>query len=140
MRTHNHCSSSLVELGRFEDLHHLNSISVISQLGSRKYPISEIEVARPGVEPATPVSANQELNRIYQALPWIANHGHLDGIPLSLPECSDYFSTRPLLSINNPILMLFQLLKAKCHGTAAYGNIMPNSNVVTSKKLSCTTP
>ena len=26
-----------------------------------------------------------------QASSWIANHGHLDGIPLSLPECSDRF-------------------------------------------------
>ena len=26
-----------------------------------------------------------------QALSWIAHHGHLDGIPLSLPECSDRF-------------------------------------------------
>ena len=28
-----------------------NNISVISQLGGRKYSISEIEVARPGLEP-----------------------------------------------------------------------------------------
>ena len=26
-----------------------------------------------------------------QASSWIANHGHSDGIPLSLPECSDRF-------------------------------------------------
>ena len=31
----------------------------------------------------------------------LQSHGHEDGIPLSLPECSDYFSPTPLFSINN---------------------------------------
>ena len=40
----------------------LTILSVISGLGSRRKPISEIEVAKPGIESKTPCSTIQELN------------------------------------------------------------------------------
>ena len=51
---------SLIGLGYFEDLCRFNILIVISCLGSRRYPISEIEITRPGVLPSC--SASQELN------------------------------------------------------------------------------
>ena len=38
-------------MGCFEDFSHFNIISDISQLESRRYPISEITVSRPRLEP-----------------------------------------------------------------------------------------
>ena len=46
----------------FEDIRRFNNLSVISQLGSRKYPISSIQVVRPGLEPRAPNFIIQELN------------------------------------------------------------------------------
>ena len=52
----------LVNWVDFGILSRFTNISVISQLGSRKYPISEIILLRPVLEPPTPCSASQELN------------------------------------------------------------------------------
>ena len=48
--------------GCFEDLRRSSDLSAISWLGSRRKPISEILVARPGIERRTPCPASQELN------------------------------------------------------------------------------
>ena len=49
-------------VGCIEDLRRFSGISAISRLGSRRYPISEIQMARPGIEPRTSCSESQELN------------------------------------------------------------------------------
>ena len=46
----------------FRILRHFNHLSVISRLGSRRYPNFEIEMARLGFEPRTHCSASQELH------------------------------------------------------------------------------
>ena len=56
-------------VGCFEDIRRLSSISVISRLGSRRKPISEIVVARSGIEPRASCSASQELNHYTTASP-----------------------------------------------------------------------
>ena len=60
--------SSLL-VGCFEDLRRLNDLSAISRLGSRRLPISEIVVARPGIEPRTSCSTSQELSHYTTAAP-----------------------------------------------------------------------
>ena len=50
-------------VGCIEDLRRFSGISVISRLGSRRKPISEIQVARRGIEPHNSCSASQELNQ-----------------------------------------------------------------------------
>ena len=57
-------NSKWLGLGYFEDLRRFNNLSVILLLGSRRCPISEIQVVRPGIEPRTPCSASQELNHL----------------------------------------------------------------------------
>ena len=52
-----------------EDLRRFSGISAISRLGSSRYPISEIQVARRGIEPLTSCSADQELNHSATASP-----------------------------------------------------------------------
>ena len=46
----------------FLEFYMASTIKVILQLGSKQYPISEIQVVRPGVEPQTPCSTSQKLN------------------------------------------------------------------------------
>ena len=48
-----------------------NNNSVILQLGSRRYPISEMDLAKQGLEPWTPFSASQQLNYYTIAAPQI---------------------------------------------------------------------
>ena len=45
-----------------EDLRRFNNLSVISRLLIRRYPISEIQVARPGIEPQTPCYSSWALH------------------------------------------------------------------------------
>ena len=55
-------------VGCFEDLLCFCDISAISRLWNRRYPISEIVVARPGMEPQTS-SASKELNHYTTTAP-----------------------------------------------------------------------
>ena len=43
----------LVVVGCIEDFRRFSGVSAISRLGSRRLPVSEIQVARPGIEPRT---------------------------------------------------------------------------------------
>ena len=96
-------------VGCIEDLRHFSGISAISQLGSRRLPISEIQVVRPGIKPPTSCSASQELNHSATTAPrkdreshphvhdlqqwWLLDyHEHTDEIPLSLPQNGDRFN------------------------------------------------
>ena len=56
-------------VGCLDDLRRFSGISAISRLGSRRWPISEIVVARPAIEPRTSWSAGQELNHYTTAAP-----------------------------------------------------------------------
>ena len=53
--------------GCFEDLRHFKVVSVILQHLSKRYPISEIEVARPGHKYTS--STSQDLNHYTNAAP-----------------------------------------------------------------------
>ena len=56
-------------VGCIEDLRRFSGISAILQLGSRRKPISEIQVAKRGIEPRTSCSASQELDHLATATP-----------------------------------------------------------------------
>ena len=64
--TKTYFKSWLVEL---RILRRFSGISAISRLASRRLPISEIQVTRPGIEPRTSCSASQELNHSTNAAP-----------------------------------------------------------------------
>ena len=75
-------------VGCIEDLRRFSGISVISRLshiGSRRFPISEIQVARPGIKPRTSCSASQELNHYTTAAPshdlWLSHLNMLHACP-----------------------------------------------------------
>ena len=55
----------------FLELTPLNSLSNISRLKSRKSPISNIQVARPGIELRTPCSASHELKHSTTTAPFM---------------------------------------------------------------------
>ena len=55
--------------GCFEDLRHFSYLSAISRLGSKRWPISEIVMVRPGIEPRTSCSASQQLKHYTTAAP-----------------------------------------------------------------------
>ena len=64
------CASLLGWLvGCIEDLRRFSGISAIPRLGSRRYPISEFQVARRGIEPWTSCSESQELYHSTTAAP-----------------------------------------------------------------------
>ena len=56
-------------VGCIENLRRFSGSSAISRLGSRRWPISEIQVARRGIEPRTFCSASQELDHSATAAP-----------------------------------------------------------------------
>ena len=88
-------------VGCIEDLRRIIDMSAISQLGSRRWPISEIQVARPGIEPWTSCSASQELNHSTTAAPLrdltVTVDCILPLLPIPLKLYCRYLYTRPCM-------------------------------------------
>ena len=91
-----------------------NIISSISQFGSRRYPIYEIKVVRPGLELQTPCLTSQELKSTTPLLP-------NDLFRPSLTLLHDFFSNvqyicqydrQNVLSINYIVILIF--VKLEC--------------------------
>ena len=79
-------------VGCIEDLRHFSGISAISRLGSRR--ISEIQMARPGIEPRTSCSASQELNHYTTAAPsWTS------GNQRTICECRKVWCKVPVILV-----------------------------------------